>query len=204
MNDELRNLLELARPGQPDPFQQLVGTLRLLTQDDVRLLIEFADASDELQRRAAISAAAGRTEPEVLEAITKLANDPIPYVRQCLAYALTDYPSWPMKQAIEVLLADLDSNVRQSAIWAAKPRPELTPALVQRLALEPNNWVRNDLANALGDCAARLVLGPLVMRLAEDADGGVQQSVRSRRGKEPDCPGQLSPRRAASDRKGVE
>src|SRR3954451_7020666 len=88
VNVELKDLLELARPGQPDPFQRLVEALRRLSQTDPAVLIEFAKSDDELQRRAAITAAAGRTEPEVIAAISGLAFDGLSFVRQALAYAL--------------------------------------------------------------------------------------------------------------------
>jgi len=35
MNSEIAKLLELARSGQPDPFQQLVHTLRREGEKDV-------------------------------------------------------------------------------------------------------------------------------------------------------------------------
>ncbi len=176
MNDELAKLLDLARPGQPDPFHRLVQMLREVSRDDVTVLVDFARADDELKRRAAIAAAAGRTEPALVEAITALAQDPSAFVRQALAYALTDHPTWPLDRVAETLLGDADQNVRQAAVWAAKPRPALTPLLAQRLGVEDSAWVRNDIANALADCAPRIVLPALLTRLADDVDPGVQQS----------------------------
>src|SRR5206468_3423491 len=37
-------------------------------------------------------------------------------------------------------------------------------------------WIRTDLANALADCEARLVLPALLNQLGKDSDAGVQQS----------------------------
>jgi hypothetical protein len=68
-----------------------------------------------------------------------------------------------MDDAAKALLDDVDSNVRQSAIWAAKARPALTSALVKGLAVEPNNWIRADLANALADCEPRQHSNPFAV-----------------------------------------
>ncbi|MBI3410010.1 MAG: AAA family ATPase [Planctomycetes bacterium] len=178
MNEELQKLLEQARivQNQPDSFHRLADMLRLQSKDDTGILVEFAQSADDLQRRAAISAAAGRTEPEVIAAMAALANDPLPFVRQSLAFALTDYSTWPMNEAVEALLSDSDANVRQAAIWAAKPRAAVTASLVKRLEVEESNWIRTDIANALADCDHRLALPALFNRLGKDADPGVQQA----------------------------
>src|SRR5262245_52299262 len=126
--------------------------------------------------RAAIQGAQGRTEPLVLAAIAELVNDAIPYVRQSLAYALTDYPSWPLTDVAEKLLADWDSNVRQAAAWCVPGRPALIPALLTRLAVEDNPYVRENIATALGNCPPRSVLPDLFKQLAHDTDSIVQQN----------------------------
>jgi hypothetical protein len=114
VDDELAKLVDMARGGVLDLFQQLVSELRARSVNHPEVLVEFAKAPEEICRRAAIQAAAGRTEKTVLDAIKSLAIDPVPYVRQSLAYVLTDHLSWPMNETAEQLLGDLDSNVRVS------------------------------------------------------------------------------------------
>ena len=176
MDDELSKLVNLARGGVLDLFQQLVTELRARSHQHPEILVEFAAAPEEICRRAAIQAAAGRTEKIVVDAITALAGDPLPYVRQSLAYALTDNPTWPMDVAAEQLLSDHDSNVRQAAVWCVSCRPSLVGSLLKRLHAEDNAWVRGEVANALSYGPPRTVLPDLMTRLAEDVDTGVQQA----------------------------
>src|SRR6516164_7612512 len=144
MDHELAKLVDMARGGVLDLFQQLVNELRARSYEHPEVLVEFARAPEEICRRAAIQAAAGRTEDVVLDAMNDLASDPVPYVRQSLAYALTDHPSWPLDAAADLLLADPDSNVRQAAVWCARCRPALLSSLLKRLRIEDNAWVRGE------------------------------------------------------------
>ncbi|MCI0455352.1 MAG: AAA family ATPase, partial [Gemmataceae bacterium] len=176
MKSDIARLLELARSGQPDPFQQLIATLRQAADDAPVLLLDALNSPDEILRRAALAAATGRTEPDLLAAVSALAHDPSLTVRQALAYALGDAPAWPLDHLAEQLLLDHDPQVRQSAVWAARRRPALELALVRRLAEDTNAWVRLDIATALGEAHARTALPALLTRLAEDPDGGVQQA----------------------------
>lgn len=176
MSDALQNLIEMARKGQ-DIFQQLMEELRSRCAQEPALLVQFARSPDEVCRRAAIAVAAstGRTEPEILEAIAALADDPFPFVRQSLAYALQDFPHWPVNHVDEKLIADADVNVRQAAVWCVRTRTWLTPRLAERLSVEDNPWVRSEIANALANSPPRDVLATLMTRLAEDTDANVQQ-----------------------------
>jgi ATP-dependent Clp protease ATP-binding subunit ClpC len=176
MDDQLAKLVDMARGGVLDLFQQLVNELRARSYKHPEVLIEFVKAPEEICRRAAIQAAAGRTEPVILDAVQGLVNDPIPYVRQSLAYALTDHPSWPLDAAAEMLLTDPDNNVRQAAVWSVRNRPALVASLVKRLHTEDNAWVRGEIANALSDCLLRKVLPDLMTQLEVDTDPGVQQA----------------------------
>ncbi len=177
VSDPLTNLIDQARRGQ-DIFQQLVEELRARSHDDAGLLVQFARSPEDVCRRAAIAVASscGRSEPEVLEAIAGLADDPVPFVRQSLAYALQDYPYWPLHNVAEKLIGDHDVNVRQSAVWCVRTRTRLTGCLVERLGVEDNAWVRSETANALANSPPREVLPALLSRLAEDTDAGVQQA----------------------------
>lgn len=177
MSDPLQNLIEMARKGQ-DIFQQLMEELRSRSVQEPGLLVQFARSQDEVCRRAAIAVAAssGRAEPEVLEAMAALVDDPFPFVRQSLAYALQDFPHWPLNNVAEKLIADADVNVRQAAVWCVRTRTWLTPRLVERLTAEDSPWVRSEIANALANSPPRDVLAPLMTRLTEDTDAGVQQS----------------------------
>lgn len=176
MADALQNLIDMARKGQ-DIFQQLVEELRHRCGDEPALLAQFARSPDEVCRRAAIAvaASAGRNEPEVLAAIASLTDDPFPFVRQSLAYALADYPHWPLANVAEKLIADPDVNVRQAAVWCVRTRTYLTTKLIERLALEDSPWIRSETANALANSPPRDVLPALMKLVAEDPDAGVQQ-----------------------------
>jgi len=174
--DSLQNLIDMARKGQ-DIFQQLVEELRFRSARESGLLAEFARSPDEVCRRAAIAvtASAGISEPATLVAIAALADDPLPFVRQSLAYALADYPNWPLPHIAEKLIADPDVNVRQAALWCVRTRPHLSALLVERLAVEDSPWIRSETANALVNSPPRDVLPALMQLVAEDPDAGVQQ-----------------------------
>src|SRR5271166_2854567 len=158
MNSDIAKLLELARSGQQDPFLQLVHTLRREGEEDVEALLDYLESDDETLRRAAVTAAQGRTEPELLDAVADLAHDPSPAVRLHLAYALSDAPAWPLEAAVEQLLLDPDAQVRQSIVWAARRRPGLHRLLLRRLADDDNIWVRVEIANALAEANPRATL----------------------------------------------
>src|SRR5947209_6789758 len=162
MNSDIAKLLELARSGQQDPFLQLVHTLRREGEEDVEALLDYLESTDETLRRAAVAAAQGRTEPEVLDAVADLAHDPATSVRLNLAYALADAPAWPLDGVVEQLLLDHDPQVRQSTVWAARRRPALHGVLLRRLFEDENVWVRIDVANALAESNPRAVLPALV------------------------------------------
>ncbi len=177
MDSDIASLLEQARTGQADPFQQLVATLRQAAEAAPTVLLDALRSPDEILRRAAVAAAQGRTESAILDAVAALAHDSAAFVRQALAYALGDAPAWPLDHVVEQLLLDHDPAVRQSAVWAARRRPALVMLLVRRLAEDVNAWVRVDIANALAEASPRLALPALLVRLAEDADGSVQQAA---------------------------
>src|SRR5262249_7102428 len=143
--------LELARTGQPDPFQQLIQTLRAQGENDRTVLLEALGSPDETLRRAAVAAVQGRTEADILQAVVALARDPSLAVRQAIAYALAAAPWWPRAHVAELLLLDHAPGVRQSAVWAARRRPALEGTLVRRLGEDANVWVRLDIANALAE-----------------------------------------------------
>jgi hypothetical protein len=90
MNPDIAKILELARTGQPDPFQQLVHSLRREGEQDLETVLDYLEADDETLRRAAVAAAQGHTEPELLDAVAGLAHDPSQAVRLNLAFALAD------------------------------------------------------------------------------------------------------------------
>jgi ATP-dependent Clp protease ATP-binding subunit ClpC len=179
MTDELLKLVELARSGTTDLFQRLTDTLRDRSQESPELIAQFAQAAEPVMRRAAIAAAKGRSDPAILRAIEPLAADLEVQVRQDLAYALTDYPDWPLEQAVATLLADANPTIRRSAVWAAKHRPVLLPLLLERFHNDTDNYVREDIAGALAGCPPRAVLPALLQRLGVDSDTYVQQNCAS-------------------------
>jgi ATP-dependent Clp protease ATP-binding subunit ClpC len=112
-----------------------------------------------------------------VEALVNLAGDAQIEVRQELGYNLKNWPYWTeMDRAIEMLLIDLDINIRQNAAWAAQHRPALLVKLLERLEAEQDVWVRSEIGHVLGGCPATLTLRPLFLRLGKDSDPGVQQA----------------------------
>ncbi|MBY0523450.1 MAG: AAA family ATPase [Gemmataceae bacterium] len=175
MSDIPQDLIDRARSGDPEPFQQLVRALRA---DGIKadVLVEFARSEHPALRRAAIVGAVGRTEPEVLAVLTALAHDPAEAVRKNLAEVLATVPAWPMDDAVERLLRDEDEEVRQAAARAARLRPALEATLIARLSLDEEWRVRRAIAEALADANPRKVLAPLVAILGSDGDRDVQEA----------------------------
>src|SRR5262249_20322434 len=143
------------------------------TPDD---LISLARAPEEVLRRAAVAGAQGETAPDLLQAITVLAHDSEVSVRQALAQALKEDPSWPLERVVERLLHDEDTDVRLAAVAAAQWRPGLEGTLVARLSQDDSWRVRQSLAWALAAGRPQSVLPALVARLGEDSDSDVQRA----------------------------
>lgn len=175
MNKHLETLVEQARTGDHEPFQQLVDELRGGSAE-VALLLELARSSEAFLRRAVIAAAQGRTETELLEAIANLVHDPSEEVRRSLAEALAGSPSWPLDHAIDRLLRDDDSDVRLVAARAARGRPALENLLLVRLR-EDGSWhVRQTIAQGLAEVPPHRVLLALLASLGDDPDNDVQEA----------------------------
>ena len=171
----LSELIEQASSGNAETFQKLV---RVLRADAVKAgtLVELMRSDHLAIRRAAIVASGGRTEPELLAALTDLANDPSKPVRKCLAEELAGAPGWPLDTAIDRLLRDDEEDVRQAATRAARGRPALEAALVVRLGQDGDWRVRRAAAEALAGGYSRAVLPALVVALAKDTDSDVWQT----------------------------
>lgn len=179
MNELLEKLVEEARSGQHESWQRLVEALRGQAGKDPRILVEFAQAADELMRRVAITAAGllQCTDTGVLAVLERLSRDPQFPVRQQLVFALQDFPSWPADMLARNLLHDAEVTIRQGAVWACKARPGCHPDLVERFRADDSSFVRQDLATALMDLDSPLAMPALLVGLAEDVDPFVQQNA---------------------------
>src|SRR5437764_680667 len=120
MNDNLQQLVNNAR-SNPDAFWPLVDALRANLAADASLLVAFARSLNKIERKAAAAACGGQTDPGIVAALLPLASDTESEVRQELCYNLKNWPSWTeMDPAIEKLLSDVDTNLRQNAAWASQ------------------------------------------------------------------------------------
>lgn len=176
MNHNLDQLIDQARNGESEPFNELVAALRADGGIPASVLAGYARSSEEFLRRAAVAAAKGRTEPELLHAIEDLVHDSAGVVRYCLAYALEETPLWPLDGAVEKLLYDEDGDVRLAAARAARWRPALEATLLARLNQDDGWRIRQAIAAVLAHFTPRAVLPALVAALGNDSDSDVQKA----------------------------
>ncbi|HXG08637.1 MAG TPA: AAA family ATPase [Gemmataceae bacterium] len=179
MESDLQQLIEQARSGESEAFWELVFALQAPGRTAVADLVALARSPEAVLRRAAVLGAQGRTEPELIDALAALADDPSESVRAALADALKDNPRWPLDRVVERLLYDEERDVRKRAVEAARWRPALHGTLVIRLGEDEYWLVRQNIAYALASAASRHVLPALVARLAEDPDADVQRACAS-------------------------
>ena len=174
MEQQLQELVERARSGEPEPFQQLLDALRQQGPVTPSALLEMVRSPEPVLRRAALRLCGGDADGELLAALASLADDPSPAVRQAFAQALEEYPWWELDNVLARLLNDSDSDVRLAAVRAARSRPALGPALVDRLKVDDYWRVRQEAARALAGATPRAVVPLLLAVLAEDSDSDVQ------------------------------
>jgi ATP-dependent Clp protease ATP-binding subunit ClpC len=174
VDEHLEELIERAQSGDDEPFEELLTALRSEGGGPTKLL-EYLRSDEAVLRRAAVVLARDFTDPELIEALRDVVNDPETRVRVSLAMAVEDVFWWPHDSVVAQLLRDEDGEVRQLAVRAAARRPALEVALVARLT-EDSWWrVRQDAARALGNGTPRAVLPTLVAALATDSDSDVQR-----------------------------
>jgi len=171
----LPELIDQARSGDAEPLQKLVRALQA-DRTPAPVLVDLTRDESAAVRRAAILGAAGRTEPELRDALSELAHDPVSAVRRCLADALAATPGWPLDAAVERLLRDEDDDIRQVAARAARRRPALESTLIGQLGQEQEWRVRRAIAEALADGNPRTVLPALLQALGSDADRDVAEA----------------------------
>ncbi len=170
------DLIDQAQAGEAEPVQKLAYALRAGAVAP-STLIDLTRSEFPGLRRAAVAAAAGRTEPELLAALLHLAGDPADSVRLALTEALARSPSWPLDPALERLLRDGEEEVRLAAARAARHRPALAATLLSRLTQEDDWRVRRAVAEALAGSPPPLALPPLLSALAHDSDSDVAEAA---------------------------
>jgi ATP-dependent Clp protease ATP-binding subunit ClpC len=174
VEQHLQELVERARSGGDEPFAELLRALRQRAPL-ADLLLDYARSGEAVLRRAAVVLGKDSAEPDLLEALADLADDPDEGVRLTLADAAGDAAWWPADAVVGRLLRDPETEVRLAAVRAAGRRPALEAGLVARLT-EDDSWrVRQEAARLLGGGTPRAVLPALVTVLAEDSDGDVQR-----------------------------
>ena len=154
VEQHLQELVERARSGEPEPFQQLLAVLRQGKTDPAALL-ELVRSPEPVLRRAALRLCGGDPDGDLLAALATLADDPVASVRQALAEALEEYPWWELDSVLARLLTDLDPDVRLPAVRAARSRPALEPGLVECLKADDYWRVRQEAARALASATPR-------------------------------------------------
>ncbi len=174
MDDDLQDLIERARSGDDEPFEELLSFLRGRGVEAARL-VEYARSDEAVLRRAAVLLARDHDEPEVFDALLELAHDDDDGVRLTLAESIADAAWRPFDSVVGELLQDDYAEVRRLAVRAAARRPALEVVLVARLGQDDSWRVRQEIAIVLRDGTPRAVLPVLLTALAEDADSDVQR-----------------------------
>jgi ATP-dependent Clp protease ATP-binding subunit ClpA len=178
VKQQLQDLVEKARSGDSEPFEDLVRALEAQTPP-AEMLIEYTRSTDAPLRRAAVILARNSSEPDVLDALADLADDPDYRVRRSLAEVIAENSWWPLDGVVRTLLRDEESEVRQAAVRAAGCRPALEIMLVERLGQDADWTVRQQIARELGKVRSRAVLPALLSAFAEDSDGDVCMACAS-------------------------
>ncbi|MCY1054910.1 AAA family ATPase [Nannocystis sp. SCPEA4] len=156
-----------------DQIQDLVDRL---AHAEVAQVAELLVSSHEVIRRAAVQSAKARGEPELLQAVLGLIDDPRASVRAAVIEVAAARPSLLDDATVTRLLADDEEDVRKGAAGLGRGRAALTPALL--LALADSDWnVREAAAKSLGEADGDGVFTALVERIGEDGDADVQRAA---------------------------
>jgi ATP-dependent Clp protease ATP-binding subunit ClpC len=170
----LQELVEKARAGDFEPFQDLLDFLKKQGHAHPDKLLTLARSEEPILRRAALHLVSDDVPEELLNTFAGLASDGHPPVRLALAQTLERCAWWPLEHVIVELLDDSDSDVRLEAVRAARWRPALELRLVDRLTSDEYWRVRQELATVLGGFTPRAVAPVLLNVLGEDGDSDVQ------------------------------
>ena len=179
VEQQLQELVERARSGDHEPYQELLDALRQQGRTTPDSLRELARSEEPVLRRAALHLASDDADDELLSLLASLANDAVSQVRQALAQALEDHIWWPFDHVVSVLMADSDSDVRLNAVRAARWRSALELRLVERLTKDDYWRVRQEIARVLAHFTPRAIAPVLLSVLAEDGDTDVQTECAS-------------------------
>jgi ATP-dependent Clp protease ATP-binding subunit ClpC len=179
VEQQLQELVERARSGDIEPYEELLATLRRQGRTDSASLVALARSEEPILRRAALHLIGDDADEDLLAALGSLAYDSASIVRQALAEVLADHGWWPLDHIVATLMTDSDSDVRQAAIRAARWRPALEPRLVERLTADDYWRARQEISRVLAHFTPRTVAPVLLRVLAEDGDSDVQAECAS-------------------------
>jgi len=176
MNEEIRALIDSLRRGQyEDPTQKIELLSAALVEHaaEVPLLVSLLKAPQIPLRIAAVGACKGRSEPDLVAELVKLAQDPEARVRKEVPGALEKAESDQAAEALRMLAQDADPAVRECAMRATAGRNPFRKLQEKLLATDSSWEVRLAAANALGQLKRPDILPPLIKSLATEGDGDI-------------------------------
>jgi ATP-dependent Clp protease ATP-binding subunit ClpC len=172
MRDELEPLVTAVLKQEPGAASALLKAL----ERDVPAILELLESDEGAVRRVAVRAAAGRDEPELLEALEGALEDSHQGVRHALAQALLDHAPWGPDAWRLRLLDDDAEDIRLLAVRSTQGRRSFHDRLVRCLEEEWDWNVRRAAAKALGETVSAALLPVYLTRLAEDDDRDVARA----------------------------
>ena len=176
MNEDIRALIDSLRRGQyEDPTQKIELLSAALVENaaEVALLVSLLKAPQIPLRIAALGACRGRSEPELLTEVVKLAQDPEARVRKEVPGVLEKAESDQAAEALRMLAQDADPAVRECALKATAGRNAFRKLQEKLLATDSNWEVRLAAVNALGQLKHPDILPALIKALANEGDGDI-------------------------------
>lgn len=180
MIEQLQQLIEKARSGEAQAFEELMSAVRAAGDSDMSALLMHARSEEPLLRRAFIELTQNRKTPDIVEAINQLVHDPDGNVRAALAQAAGRGPAWPSEEVFGKLLHDDEGGVRLAAVRTIKGRrPGLEAALLHMLHHDVDWQVRQAIASCLARGTPTVVLSALLTALAQDNELEVSQACVS-------------------------
>src|SRR5512137_980775 len=141
MNEEIRVLIDSLRRGQyEDPTQRIELLSAALVEHaaEVSLLLSLLKAPQIPLRLAAIDACRGRSEPELIAELVKLAQDTEARVRRRVPATLEKSNAPEATEALRTLMQDGDEEARQAAVKASAGRHLLRKLQEKLLGTDPN------------------------------------------------------------------
>jgi ATP-dependent Clp protease ATP-binding subunit ClpC len=171
MTDEIQTLIDSLRRGQYEDPSEKISLLSAALQEHkagVALLLSLIRAPQIPLRLAAMDAAQGRTEPELLAELVGLAPNPDFRIRVKLAEILRLHTDKSTISALQTLIEDSESVVRIAALKSTAGRPEFRTAQENCLAYDSEWTVRLTAVSALEGQKSHEVVRALFNAVKDD------------------------------------